>query len=216
MPFDAAPSLPNATACPLTPLALAAQRGDGKALNELLRALPPRLTHLVLRELRVQGRSLPAHEIDDVVEDLLVSAWRYDLARFDATRGTFVAFLKKRVSWRVGDAVRVHGRSRTTELSDEQVAGARLVAPDAGPQERLDASRRELKLLVFPGAVRTALSQLDDASAARAVTAYDLEGCELREVAAELGVHTSNACRARQRGLRWLREHLPEELREAA
>lgn len=217
MAFDTAPTLaPSVSQDPVTRLALAAKGGDGKALDALLRALPQRLLGLVLRELKTQGRSLPRHEIDDVVEDLLVAAWRYDLGRFDVKRGSFLSFMRKRVAWRVGDAVRAHGRQRCIELPERPEDGHELEAQDAGPEERLSEGRRELKLLVFPGAVKDTLSRLQDAAAARAVVAYDIEGRALREVADELAVHPSNACRARQRGLRWLAENLAPAFREAA
>jgi RNA polymerase sigma factor (sigma-70 family) len=190
----------------LTLLAEAA-RSDSDARDALLSELAGLLPRAVSRELGRRGCALSDEDIADVVQDILVEVWLKDLPRFDSALGTFLTFLKRRIAWRVMDAVR--GRARCAEDSLEESAehGFDPEAVGARPDELCESSAFELKLLVFEHAVADALEGDDRAHVA--VVEHDLRGRPLREVADTLGVHTSNACRARQRGLARLKAALP-------
>lgn len=228
MPFDACPETsasaraPDAslsTAHPLDPLsqlALRARSGDARALHQLLAKLPPRLTPWVKVELQRRGQSVDAHQLDDIVQDLVIATWRADLARFDPQKGSLLGFLRKRVAWRVGDTLRQTTRRSHISLDQMREQGREPAAHAACPESRLESLRAELSLRLLPRLVDGALADLADPAAAVAVRVHDLRACPLREVAQQLKVHTSNACRARQRGLRYLAERLPALLPVAA
>jgi RNA polymerase sigma factor (sigma-70 family) len=196
----------------LSDLASLAQQGDEAALSRLLRALSARLPGLVFGELATRGYHLSEADVQDLAQEVLISVWQKDLGRYCPERGAFVAFVRGRVRWAVADAVRK--RSRRAQVPLEREGGQELEAVGARPDEVCAQTDRELKLLVLPRLVLHALAA-DDAACA-AVVGNDLERRTLAEVAEGLGVHTSNACRARKRGLSLLQQRLPAELRAAA
>jgi RNA polymerase sigma factor (sigma-70 family) len=157
------------------------------------------------------------HDKDDLVQELLVSAWQRDLPRFDATRGTLRGFLRTRVRWSLVDMLRVSDRERARFIDDAFDDDAHEpAAPEADPEAQIDAHCRELRLLSFDRDVRDAIDAIDDEKALFAIVAHDLHEQPLRTVAQTLGIHPANATRARQRGLQHLRVVLDEGYRAAA
>jgi DNA-directed RNA polymerase specialized sigma24 family protein len=61
-----------------------------------------------------------------------------------------------------------------------------------------------------------ALQGETDVRAAQAVQSYDVEGHDIKATAQRLGVHVSNASRARQRGLQRAKDVLAQQPRYAA
>lgn len=199
-------------------LALQAQGGDARALENLLGRLHRMMRPWIYGALSRRGRFHCEGDIDDILQDVLIAVWQTDLARFDAQKGHLLGFLRQRVAWRVGDTIRRQARSRTEEWTDVHEQNVSLVNEDA-PDQKLEQINREQKLFVLPSVVEDALGELAeqaDPAAAHAVRAHDLEGRPLREIAEELEVHVSNACRARQRGLHWVSQKLNQDWRQAA
>lgn len=205
---------PAARPSPLCLLAARAQRGEQPALERLLASLSERLPSLVFRELGLRGYHLADADVQDLAQDVLILVWQRDLGRFDSERGGFLSFVRGRVRWAVADAVRKKTRQAHVSLEDRQEEGYELEAEGARPDETQERAERELKLLVLPKLVKETLAC--DESARLAVMGNDLERRTLAEVATDLGVHISNACRARKRGLALLQQRLPQELRVAA
>lgn len=210
--------LPTVSETALQELALLAQRGDDAALERLLGQLQSILKPWIYGGLIKRGRFRCDSDVDDILQDILISIWQIDLPKFDATKGHLLGFLRQRVAWRVGDSIRREARSRTEEWTEinEQCASLEY---EHTPDQKLAQSQHEQKLWLLPHVVAEALDELSetaDPAAAHAVRAHDLEGRPLREVAQELQVHVSNACRARQRGLHWISSKLDSTWREAA
>ncbi|MFZ9888543.1 MAG: RNA polymerase sigma factor [Myxococcota bacterium] len=194
----------------LTTLALATKAGDARACTALMRGLTSWLRATLFRA--VHGRGLPLCEADveDLTQELLLEVWTKDLARFDGTRGDFLGFVKARVRWKLGDTTRRASKNRETVTAELP----ETPAPHACPEEQIDAAHRELVLLTLPTVVDRVLQH--DSAAHQAVRHYDLDGQPLKRVAQQLGVHVSNACRTRQRGIALLAERMPAALRLAA
>lgn len=175
------------------------------------------LVSLVRFELNRRRLHLEPPEIDELVQDLLVLAWRRDLPRFDPTKGRLGSFLATRVRWMIVDRMRRRPDDAPWSL-DRVLEDAGPDAVDAlarCPDEALHDARRELVLLTFDGEVQSALQALKPVER-RAIVEHDLKGATLTEVATKLKRHPANASRARQRGLARLRDALGERYREAA
>jgi RNA polymerase sigma factor (sigma-70 family) len=201
----------------LTLLALEA-RDCPRALERLLSTLTERVRSMVFREIEGTRRHLSRDECDDVVQEVLIAVWTKDLHRFDPERASFAAFIRRRVSWGVGDVLRKRGRQRSTSLeaATESDTIAEPVAVGQDPVSLARDAERELTLLVLPTLVERELDEMGDDAARTAILSHDVAQRPLREVAATLGVHASNATRARQRGLRYLERSLPAAVRVAA
>lgn len=197
----------------LSSLAVSAQGGCPAALDALLAGLSGWLTKALFREVARRGLGLDDADVEDLAQELLLDVWRRDLSRYRAERGDFLGFVMARVRWRLTDELRRRARHASVSL-DEPVEDQETAAEGARPDEKLSSAERELTLIVLPTLVEDALD--DDVDAREAVRAYDLEGRPLREIASTLGVHISNASRARKRGLRLLSRRLPAAVRAAA
>lgn len=198
----------------LSQLAAAAQEGSSAACDALLRGLSTWLSAALFKEVHRRGLVFDDADVQDLAQDILLDVWRTDLVRYRAEKGDFLGFVMARVRWRLTDEVRRRTRKSCASLDDDAQEGREHEALGARPDEKSEEAARELKLIVLPSLVERALQ--DDDGARRAVRSYDLEERPLRDVAADLGVHVSNACRARKRGLALLAQRLPAELRAAA
>lgn len=202
----------------LLALALHAQAGDSHALDALLGRLHSLMRPWIFGALLKRGRFHCESDVDDILQEVLIAVWQTDLARFDPQKGHLLGFLRQRISWRVGDTIRRQARSRTDEWTETAEQNISLRENDA-PDQKLEQINHEQKLFVLPMLLDGALTELaekDDAAAAHAVRAHDLEGRPLREIADDLQVHVSNACRARQRGLHWVSQKLASAWQQAA
>jgi RNA polymerase sigma factor (sigma-70 family) len=202
---------------PLTLLFLKVQQGELGAENELFEKLTTTYTRLVRQRLGQKNYRLTADQIDDLVQDLLIDTWRFDLLRFDPSRGELLSFLRKRVQWKIVDHLRVHSRhacdsleKRREDLKEEPGS------EDEGPECIHARYSHERHLFQLPRKIEAKLDLMNDLSARTAVLRHDVDGIPLKAVADELGIHPSNATRARQRGLIFLREVCPPVWREAA
>ncbi len=198
----------------LTSLAVAAQAGSARARDALLRGLTSWLTRTLFKEVRARGLGLDDADVEDVAQEILLDVWRTDLMRYQADKGDFLGFVMARVRWRLTDEVRRRARRSFVSLDAPVAEGREYEAVGARPDEKREEAARELKLILLPSLLERALAE--DDGARYAVRAYHLEDRPLRDVAADLGVHVSNACRARKRGLALLKKRLPAELRFAA
>lgn len=200
-----APASPQASA--LDELALAARGGDARALHRLLAQLAARVRPLVRHKIHVLGAGvLSVDDTDDVVQEVVLAAWRFDVQRFRPALGSFATFLSRRLAWHVLDAVRQRGRhvhDALDTLDDCAPEGAAASDPDT----LLAAAALEGALSMLVPQLELALRDLDD-DERYLVQRHDLEGARLADIAAELGRNTSNACRARQRALKHLSKKL--------
>jgi len=154
--------------------------------------------------------------LDEVLQDLLIMAWKRDLARFDPALGTLGAFLRTRTRWSLIDRARREVReilfAPIDQLPEEAFCDNRRaltyesVAPC--PDTLLAAVDEELRLCALDRALEEAIENMEDEIAHFAIVAHDLAGAPMQEVAFNLEVHPSNAGRARQRGLAELRRAL--------
>jgi len=137
---------------------------------------------------------LSPDEIEDLLQELLVSVWRVDLARFDPARGSLMAFLRKRVRWQVANTLR-----KCVRQNEVYKAAPRQNPSD--PHVHIE-SRERVRLL------RNALDEVlapRDADAALIIRAHDIEGIAMNDIALCVGVHPSQITRIRRRGLDTLR-----------
>lgn len=212
-PLAPAPTAPFSDLCALAVRAAADEPGAVERLaRELYELVPGTLRGVLSR----RGFVLDAQAREDVVQEVVWKLVDRDLPRFDATRGTFATLIRYRVRWCLADALRGASRRSENELftwEEEELCDAPAPVEER-PDERLERAQVELRLLVLRDDVERVLA--DEPAARRAVVRHDLDGVKLADVAGELQVHTSNACRQRQKGLRLLAERLPAELREAA
>lgn len=218
MPFEAtlAPALaapavrstpeevPDAHARSLDALAVRAQRGEAHAVQLLLEALAVRLRRIVgHRVLAKRGYAFSEADVEDALHDLLLHIWQHDLPMFDPARSGFLTFVSRRIDWHVSDRARKARRLMGDEVEDEELE--LVVDEGRDPESLLAAAEDERTLLHL--AVVIDLANTDD-TARKVIKRHDLDGATLSDVAKELSIHVSNACRARQRGLRHLTRQL--------
>jgi RNA polymerase sigma factor (sigma-70 family) len=184
-------------------LYLAASRGERLAQTRFYTALRSRLYVLVAQEMRRARFFLSAADIDDLVQELLIDAWRIDLGRYDPRRGSLMAFLRRKVRWRLIELVRRIARRRARQLTT--TSEIEPVDPETTLTARDERGRRE----ALGARARDALPELEP-RAREAIERYDLGDEPLKDVARDLRVHPSSVTRARQRGLRELRAVLDE------
>lgn len=154
--------------------------------------------------------------LDEVAQDLLIMAWKRDLARYDPARGTLRAFLRTRTRWSLLDRARQEVRALLFApidlLAEEEFCDNRRALTHtwigADPEALLAAVDEEQRLCALDRAIDEAIASIEDDQAYFAVVAHDLAGAPMQEVAFNLDVHPSNAGRARQRGLAHLRRVL--------
>lgn len=202
MPFDTASS-----SCPsrsLDDVAVGAQRGLAGAAGELVEGLLVKLRPIVgHRLLTKKSWALTDADVEDALHDVVLYIWQHDLPLFKPERSGFLTFVSRRIDWHLADRARKARRVAGEEVKDEDLE--LIIDVDRDPESLLDADGREKMLLHLTHVIAHA----DTDDTARTVLArHDLEGATLMEVAKELRIHVSNACRARQRGLRHLTRQL--------
>jgi RNA polymerase sigma factor (sigma-70 family) len=188
----------------LDDLALAAQRhvpgAEDALVTELLERLRPIVAFAILS---MRRGALGEADIDDVLQELVVLVWHHDLAVFDPRKSGFLTFCNRRLRWHLADVARRARRRAGEECDDAELE--EVIDLDKDPESLLASHQRELAMLSLPKAVAQSGA---DTSAKEVVVRCDLMGGKLTDVAKELDLHVSSACRARQRGLRFLARHL--------
>ena len=202
MPFDAVRS-----PCPsrsLDDLAVRAQRGlpggEAALVEALLLKLRPIVGHRLLTK---KTWALSEADIEDALHDVVLHIWQHDLPMFNPERSGFLTFVSRRIDWHLSDRARNARRAAGEEVDDEVLE--LVIDLDRDPEALLAADGREKTLLHLARVIDQA--ETDD-TARTVLVRHDLEGATLVEVAKELRIHVSNACRARQRGLRHLTRQL--------
>lgn len=144
--------------------------------DELFRRHLPYMTAVAARCLRLEDARDPAADADDFAQATALAAFRH-LARFDPARGKFTTWLALRVRSAIFNARTAAGRQKRGRGLD--AAGrTRRLRTAADPKGQLDhtADFRDAIRRMLHGDERTAL------------TLRFVDGLELREVAAEMGV----------------------------
>lgn len=201
----------------LTALFIESQGGDRRAQQKLFEALRPVLLQCIRSAVRQRNYRLTQAQIDDVLQELLFDIWRFDMHRFDPSRGELLTFLRKRIQWKLVDHIRVHARHHCDSLERRLEELNEEPGQDESNPECLHAQFSwETYLTHLPERVEEQLLELNDASAQQAVIRHDIDGIPLKQVAQELGIHPSNATRARKRGLVFLQNTWSDEWRQAA
>ncbi len=194
-----------AAPCPsrsLDALALAARKKVPGAEEALVQALLVKLRPIVRYRVHTSARgALSQADVDDVLQDVVLLVWQRDLPVFDPSKSGFLTFANRRLRWHLADCARRARRSAGDEVDDIELEA--VVDVDRDPEALLDLHRAEVVLRDMERAIGGA-----DRSAREVLVRHDLRGATLMEVAKELHIHVSNACRARQRGLRHLARHL--------
>jgi RNA polymerase sigma-70 factor (ECF subfamily) len=169
----------------------AAQRGDGRAYAELLRAVAPKIRQIVHARRGFAGKE----EVEDVVQEVLLSLHQvrasYDLSR------PFLPWLSAIVRNRLADGARRYarraGREQSIDVDD-------VTFSDHGPNtdigEVLDADR-----------LRDAVRELPEGQR-RAIELLKFEGRSLKEAAALTGSSESALKVATHRAIATLRGRL--------
>lgn len=143
---------------------------DQAAFAQLFDELAPHVLALIRRVLVDQAQS------EEVLQDVFLELWQ-SAARFDATRGTVVAFVMTLGHRRAVDRVRASQAARERDLR----AGIRdLATPAAGPEETVEIS-------VEGDRVTSALERLSPLQREAISLAY-YAGLTHSEIATRLGV----------------------------
>lgn len=193
----------NANARAFDALAVRAQSGDADATAALLEGLLVRLRRLVGHRVLARKNAFGEADVEDALHDVVVHIWQHDLPLFDPARSGFLTFVSRRLDWHIADRARHALRVQGEEVDDEELE---LVVDEGRDPESLladaETERTLLRLRVIVDRSET------DETARNIIKRHDLEGATLVDVAKELRIHVSNACRARQRGLRHLTRQL--------
>ncbi|MCP4504545.1 MAG: sigma-70 family RNA polymerase sigma factor [Deltaproteobacteria bacterium] len=190
-----------------------ALQGDALAQEQVSHALLEGLRVLVDLCLHRLGFHIQPFDIDDLVQELVMSCWKTDLKRFDSDKGDLIAFLITRVRWRILDFMRELGGKRERfgsyeiRVLDEDEADCNALICEVDYEGDLDEKHRQQKLKAFPKLQLLELAE-QDLKASEAVLRHDAEGDPMNEVAKDWGVHPATVSRARARGLVFLRENL--------
>ena len=136
-------------------------------------------------------------DIDDVVQDLTLRFYA-ELPLWDPTRAPFSGFISQALRWALLDASR-RFRSRGPLVDPDADLVREQAGIDLDPEALLERARKDAVIDARIAALPRALRSIRD-SQARKVIERTVAGARLSDVAAELGVHVSTACRARQRG----------------
>ena len=111
---------------PLDALALAAREGDARAMEQLLGKLTARVRPLVRHKVSLLGAGvLSIDDAEDVVQEVVLAAWRFDVPRFRPELGSFSTFLSRRLAWHVRSTDLVAGAGRRLEVEALGLAAAR-------------------------------------------------------------------------------------------
>jgi RNA polymerase sigma-70 factor (ECF subfamily) len=171
-------------------LMAAAQAGDGRAYDALLRAILPMLRMLARR------RVADPAEAEDAVQDALLTIHQLR-ASYDPTR-PIRPWLAAIVDRRAVDRLRRHGRRAARETPIESF-GETLAAPLANQgEERVQAAQLRAAVAELPEAQRTALALAK------------LEDLPLAEASARSGMSVGALKVATHRALKALRRRLGE------
>ena len=154
----------------LVELMVAAQAGDGPAYEHLLHAI----AEIVRRIIRRRRGLLGADEVDDVVQDVLLSVHAVR-ATYDPHR-PFVPWLYAIVRNRLADRARVHGRSTAHEIVCDDL-DVTFSAADANLQEEEYGD---------PEALHAAIASLPRGQR-EAIELLKLKGLSLKEAATATG-----------------------------
>ena len=167
---------------------------------------------LMMRQMKDRGIHLDAADFDDVQQELVLSALSIDLHRFDPARGVpLTAFLRRRVGWRLNDAVRGRSKALGRSASLETLYDDGVDFPSCEDvHDNVEEHERQRTFAAVPHLV---LLSLDD-DAREVITAHDLQGESLHSISQRRGVHATTAGRLRQRGLAHMRSTMPAQLRE--
>ena len=167
------------------------QAGDRAAYEDLLNDLVPRVRRLVRR----QRSFLHAEEIDDLVQDILLSV-HVARATYDPQR-PFLPWLQAIVRNRLADAARRHARRSAHEVLVDEVD---VTFPSENPNVLGEAYRDPQALThaigVLPRGQRTAIELLK------------LQGLSLKEAARASGTSIGALKVATHRAMRALRKML--------
>lgn len=164
------------------------------------------LSKLLRTELGRSHTRLSEDVFEDLVQDLLLSAYQKDLPRFDPSRGSLVGFLRSRVHWSLMNYFRAHRNdlsvedvetASATEPTDERTAEARLLCVEE-VQKRQEVAR----------VVNASIKAVRDKRVRRALWHYDILGEPMKKVSKRLNIHPSTVGRVRQQGLAMLRVSL--------
>ncbi len=132
------------------------QAGEARAYETLLTEVSSELRRLVAR--RLQRYGLAAHELDDIVQEVLIGLHRHR-ASWDGDR-PFLPWLKAVVRYKVVDCVRraATGRQRIDARSVDDLADV-LAAPDEARPAVFDADA-QASLAVLTGRQRRVVEAL--------------------------------------------------------
>jgi len=143
--------------------------------------------------------SMPADEAADFLQDVLLGAWKYDVAKYDPGRDALSGFVSRRVEWALQDRRRAYARDqkRRTVAAGEFVGGYGYIHVDHLDHQAIwSRARREARAMRVEGEVCRIVKDRRDRFA---LVATMLRGETLAEAGRTLGVHPSNVMRARDR-----------------
>ena len=169
----------------------AAQAGDAQAYAELLRKITPRLRQII----RNQRRFLQPADIEDLVQDVLVSLHAVR-ATYDPER-PFMPWLVAITHNRLADSARRHARRGAYEV---QVAQTPVTFPE-------HATNSETEAYGDPEALRQAIEELPRGQR-EAIEMLKLRGMSLKEAAAASGSSVGALKVSVHRGMASLRKAL--------
>jgi RNA polymerase sigma factor (sigma-70 family) len=175
---------------PLEALMQAAQNGDGQAYAQLLKTVAPRLQRLV----RAQRRFLDAADVDDIVQDILVSLHAVR-ATYDPRR-PFMPWLMAIARNRLADSGRRQARRNAHEVQVDEL-----------PVTFVEEGTNSIDAYGDPEALRQAIKTLPQGQQ-EAVEMLKLREMSLKEAAAVSGTSTGALKVSVHRALTTLRKVL--------
>jgi RNA polymerase sigma factor (sigma-70 family) len=180
-----------AAADDLRPLMVAAQRGDARAYVELLQEVTVRLRRVIRR----QRRFLGVDEVEDLVQDVLLSVHTVR-ATFDPER-PFMPWLLAITRNRLADGARRYARGAAHEIQVD----------DLDVTFALDAANPQDDEYGDPEALRRAVASLPRGQR-DAIQMLKLDGMSLKEAAAARGTTVAALKVATHRAMKTLKERL--------
>ena len=178
----------------LGPLMRAAQDGDTQAYMQLLTDVTPLLRRVIQR----QARILQPSDVDDVLQDVLMSLHSVR-ATYDPSR-PFLPWLMAIARHRVVDAARRHGRRAANELLADEI-------PETFAAEQTNSIEGAYG---DPEALRKSIGQLPPGQR-RAIELVKLREMSLKEASAVSGMSVAALKVAVHRGMLALRKALSSE-----
>jgi RNA polymerase sigma-70 factor (ECF subfamily) len=172
----------------------AAQKGDGASYDALLRVIVP----LVRATVRRQRRFLQASDIEDLVQDVILSLHSVR-ATYDPER-PFLPWLMAILRNRLADAGRRYGRLRANEVAVEKLPETSGAA----------AANKDVEMFGDPEALRQAMAALPEGQR-KALELVKLKELSLKEASAASGMSVAALKVAVHRAIKALRGTLKEE-----